>query len=335
MPAAAGRVIGTGMAPSFATSVTTGPLGDAARLAAAVNLPDHQGNPPPADAPPAVSPPPAQIGTVRSAERVTLGGRTTTAGGNVAMAVMAGVFVALLLPLSRTDDRGRLATPMPVFVAAMAGGLAVCGIVAYLALRRRPETTYVGDDGVAVHRGRRDGTVKAGRLLRFADADEILTAATHEYRNGVYVRTSYAHRYKANGRTIYKLSGTYRGLNTPPRPHDPYHLARAADLAWSNHLLARYGPKLGGDEFLDFGVNRTDTVRVGRGVIEFQLGRRSERITRDEIADATLKDGKFHVAAKDARWFSRAGKYQFDYAKMANGRVFLAAVDRRMGLRFE
>lgn len=316
-------------------AATTGPLGDAARLAAATGLPDHQGCPPPADAPPAVSPPPADIGTVLSAERVTLSGTTTTAGGNVAMAAMAAVFVAALLFLCRTDDRGRFAASTPVVVGTVAAGSALCGVVAYFALRRRPETTYVGRDGIAAFRGRRDGTVKHGRVLRFADADELLTAVTHLYRNGVYINTAYVHRYRARGRTVHKLAGTYKGLDAPPRPHDPYHFARAADVAWSDHVLARYGPTLAGDDFIDFRVNRTDTVRVGPGVIEFRLGRRSERITRDEIADATLKDGTFHVTAKDARWFSRAGKYGFDYAKMANARAFLAVLDRRLGLRFD
>ena len=40
--------------------------------------------------------------------------------------------------------------------------------------------------------------------------------------------------------------------------------------------------------------------------------------------------GQFRIVHKDAKWFSRAGKFGFDYGRMANGKVFFL-----MGYRWD
>lgn len=44
--------------------------------------------------------------------------------------------------------------------------------------------------------------------------------------------------------------------------------------------------------------------------------------------------GEFSFKYKDARWYSREGKYKFPYASIANAKVFLLACDKLLGCQF-
>ena len=301
---------------------------------ALAGVPDHQGHPPAADAPPPIVPPPADVGPVLSADTVVRRS-ASTAGSAAALVVIGGLLIGLLVILTTDDAAGRRRFSPAATGWLIAAAVAVSVVVGLLAFRRRTGVSYVGGDGAAVYRGNAKGAVGQAKVLRFTDAAELFTGSTRHFTNGVYTGTTYQFRWAdPAGRTLLKLKGTHKGRDGPPPAHDPYHFAHAAEVAWSTHLLARCQADLDRQKFIQFRVNGSDYVRVGHGVMEFHFGKRTERIGRDEVATIQLKGGAFHVTARDVKWFSRAGKFNFNYAKMANARVFLLAVERLVGLPF-
>ena len=103
--------------------------------------------------------------------------------------------------------------------------------------------------------------------------------------------------------------------------------AAAAEAAWSEHLIQRTQPQLNERGYLEFRVDTKRSIRVGVGFIEFHFSGEPERIASQDIASVSLDGGKFSIKHKDARWYSRAGKFNFEYAKMANAKVFMRTVD--------
>jgi hypothetical protein len=83
--------------------------------------------------------------------------------------------------------------------------------------------------------------------------------------------------------------------------------------------------------YIQFRVDKRRFVRVGQGFLEFYFGDQPERVTQEDIASVSLSSGQFSFKHKDARWYSRAGKYSFPYGSMANGKVFFLAPDKLMG----
>ena len=311
---------------------------------------DHQGNPRAADAPPPVAPPPPEVGPVLSID--TSPRRRLGRGGPWVVALTIVVVPLVLIPLSaltfalapgghdHVRRRGEPPPPPASAVGPVVAGVIDVGVVVGVAwllvrlFRRSPSTTYVGADGVALFRGDRQGNVRQAQVLRFADAAELFTGSTRHFYNGIYTGTSYAYRFEGDGRTLFKVAGKHNSKAGTPKPGDAYHFARAAEVAWSNHFLDRCQAELARQKFIQFRVNGADYVRVGHGVMEFHFGSRTERIAADQVATTRLKDGAFHIAARDAKWFSRAGKFGFPYAKMANARVFILAAQRVGGLTF-
>jgi hypothetical protein len=184
-------------------------------------------------------------------------------------------------------------------------------------------------------RGSRDSQPKADVLL-FKDVAELRASQTRQFINGVYAGTAYDYRWTdgAGGRLL-KLTGTHRGKNGPPKPFDPFHYASAGEVAWSIHYLARAQEQLEREGSIAFRVDNKRVVRVGPGFIEFHFGGEPVRVTREEIGGVTLGQGTFAFKHKDAKWYSRAGKFNFQYGSMANGKVFFLALDKLMGYRWD
>lgn len=86
---------------------------------------------------------------------------------------------------------------------------------------------------------------------------------------------------------------------------------------------------------MDFVVNRNDHVRVGQGYIEFNFGKRRERMNAEDIAAFSINSGTFSVKHKDASWLGSRGKYSFSYANVGNAQLFLIALNAFVGLRFQ
>jgi hypothetical protein len=58
------------------------------------------------------------------------------------------------------------------------------------------------------------------------------------------------------------------------------------------------------------------------------------RFAAEDIKSLSLDQGFFRVVHHDAKWYSRAGKFSFEYGSIANARLFLIALEKLMGYQF-
>jgi hypothetical protein len=207
------------------------------RSAASRTWPDHAGR----AAPDAIywMPPDPAIGEVRSAwsNQTTTGFRRLPAKQRAMLrlgfAIWAGVLtgvvgVALTGVLALLDVRLAIWIPYALASVPVALSLAVLA-------RPRPQCTYLGDEGVAVHAQFGLGT--RHHVLRFADARSLLREEVEEYPRGRYKGTRFVLRWRdAEDRVLLERrppAGVWGGLWSVPELD-----ARDASGAAK---LARYG----------------------------------------------------------------------------------------------
>jgi hypothetical protein len=296
-------------------------------------VPDHTGEarPQPVDF---FAAPPPEIGQVTSAESTLRQGKAPMSPPlrlGIMLAVLAAVALATaqLASNMHRDDRDVL------YIAA--------GLIAAFALwfvwkltRFVHRCSYVGNSGVALFtvKGSRNAVPRT-QMFRFDQAVEVHAAQTRHFVNGVYTHTSYNYSWTSpEGKVIYRLFGKHKGKDKLPKRGDFWHFARAAEIAFSEAVLLRAQEQLQREGSIAFRVDAKRWVRVGPGFLEFHFGGEPTRVTRDEIASVSLASGQFSFKHKDAKWYSRAGKYSFSYGTMANPKVFLFAMEKLMGYRF-
>jgi len=215
-------------------------------------------------------------------------------------------------------------------------GALVVAAIAFFLMRFKHVCSFVGTAGLARY------TLKGGReqepreeLLFFEDAENLTTSQTRHYHNGIYTGTAYEFKWTdADGACLFKLSGQYQSKTGNPKPKDPFHFARSAENAWNSFLIGRLQSELEEHGFVEFKLNKKDMVRVGQGFLEFHIGGRTERITREDIKNISISQGTFHIDTHDARWFSSKGKFRFNYGGMANAQLFLFSLERLLGYQF-
>lgn len=296
-------------------------------------IPGHNGEPRPKPAD-FFAPPPPELGQILSAESTLPAGKREiplllrlAIAGIIAAVVWGGAAWAI----GTSPQWRELAPTLAVLIALVVGGL-----VLYF-IRFSHTCTYVGRNGAARFRlrGSRSRAAKEYTLL-FNQAAELRASQVRQHYNGVYVGTNYDYRWSdPAGRLLYRLNGTYHARKKKrPKRTSGYNFALASELAWSSHYLARAQAQLEAEGSIPFRIDNRRVVRVGPGFLEFHFGDQPERITREDIASVSLGNGQFSFKHKDARWFSRAGKYSFAYGRMANGRVFLLAPEKLMGYRW-
>ncbi len=298
------------------------------------DLPDHSGQQRGAEAE-FFAEPPAEIGKVRSAESTLKPGRQPMAlplrlliagilGGGI---VSGGYWLA--------RDAGQADRDTYQILGWVFGMMAV-GVV-LLITRFKVVCSFVGEQGVAKFtlKGNREAKPKASLLL-FAQAEELRAKQTRHYVNGVYTGTNYDFIWTGpGGQRLWRLQGNYRQRKKGLRAGEPFRLVQAAEFAWSLYYLERADKALKSEGSIPFRVDKQRVVRVGPGFIEFQFGGEPVRLTREDIASVNLGGGTFQFKHKDAKWYSRSGKYSFQYANMANGRVFLLALEKLMGYQWK
>jgi hypothetical protein len=314
------------MQPTLASKKT-----ESQRLA---QLKDHSGQVP-TGTPDFFASPPSEIGELWTAESTLKEGREPMSPA-VRVLIVIGIpvlcvagFFYFASQTTRDSDR---------FMWQVIGIAAAVGLLVLLAVmtRYRATCSYVGALGVAKFtlRGNRQAEPKLQRLL-FVDATELRAAQVRQFVNGVYTGTNYSFTWtNATGQRVYHLKGQHRGKKKPPKQGDPFHFARMAEIAWSEHVLGRAQQVLQAEGSIPFRVDKSRWLRVGPGFLEFHFGENPVRVTREEIASVALSNGQFSFKHKDAKWFSRAGKFSFSYGGMANAKVFLLALDKLMGYRW-
>jgi hypothetical protein len=212
----------------------------------------------------------------------------------------------------------------------------VLGGIALAATRFKHVCSYVGTAGMSRHTIK--GDVEATpehEIFLFDDATDLTTAQTRHYTNGVYTGTSYNFDWKDhNGQRVFRLHGSYRSKDGNPKPKDPFHFAQSGEFAWSNYLLDILQEELEQHGSVEFKVNKKDRVRVGPGFLELEFKGKTERVNAEDIQTLQVSGGSFQIKTHDARWLGRKGKFHFDYAAMANARVFLLSLEALAGFHF-
>ena len=268
------------------------------------------------------APPLAEIGTVRTAYTSLRRGQTPPSlGKRFALTFLPGfAAIGLLQFLGYTD------------VLLQVGAFLALFVLGTFLSRFVHRCSYVGDEGVArfTCRGRR-GRIKSVEVFLFRDAERLKTTQVRHYHNGIYAGTNYSFQWRdAADRHVFKLSGSYYSEKKPPKPKDAYHLATAAERAWSVHRLARAQDELNARGAIRFGLGGSDWVDVGPGFLEFQRKGKTERWEAADLGALTVRDGALKLQRRDAQvgWFSSTGVLQFPIASMANSQAFLIALQR-------
>ncbi|MGC4003225.1 MAG: hypothetical protein QM811_08855, partial [Pirellulales bacterium] len=271
--------------------------------------------------------PPPEIGELVSADTTLrthknpLGWGTRISIGASLVVIIIGVAFWIASGQRRPADR----TAFQVIGALIA--LGVFGIAIYVT-RFKAVCSYVGKNGMArftLHGSRE--SIPSTELLLFNTVSELHSSQTRHFYNGVYTGTNYVYTWNdPNGVVRLKLSGTYRGKDSPPKQGDAWFLAESGERAWSLYFLEHANKQLQHLGFIEFAVDRKRRLRIGPGFIEFHFVR-SPRVEAQDMAAISLSGGQFSFKHKDAKWYSFSGKYSFEYGAMANARVFLMALD--------
>jgi hypothetical protein len=298
----------------------------------------HADKPIPPEADFFVPPPPALGPLVSAQTSLTEDVQPRSPGQRFSIATLAGLL-------------GCLAGLLVILIAGIQSGfwrtfwlVATWGIGALIALgatRFRHTCSYVGRLGVARFScaGGRELLTRE-RVFLFQDARELRTSQTRNYLNGIYQGTQYEFNWTdEDGQKVFRLAGTHRGEKKLPKSTDPFHFALATELAWSVYLLDLAQEELDRNGFVHFNVGGRSWVRVGPGFLDLSIKDQQLRCRVEEIGEIFLGDGTFTVKHKDARkgflGFGSSGIFSFQYGSMANAKLFLLALDRLLGLRFD
>jgi hypothetical protein len=232
--------------------------------------------------------------------------------------------------------RGPADGPTQTFILA-ALGLLLGVLLAVIFTGFKHTCSFVGAAGFSewTLKGSRSSEPVERRFL-FADAVDLRTGQTRNYYNGVYTGTTYFYNWvNEAGKTVKNLNGTYSSKVGTPKAKSPYWLAASAENAWNMRLADQLQTELDKNGYVEFRVNKKDLVRVGPGFLEFVFSGKEERVPQSEIKDLSIHDGTFSIKTKEARWFSKQGKFGFNYGAMSNAKMFIFSLQRLLGYSFE
>ncbi len=202
-------------------------------------------------------------------------------------------------------------------------------------LLRRPAATWVGERGLA--RYKRGLFAPSHEVLRFEEAGELRSQRVRQFVNGAYTGTTYTYTWRdPRGRVLFKIHGQYNDLQTPIGPREPVQFAWAAEEAWSAFRYPVFARQIAQEGFARFPVGAGDFIHVGSGFIELGSRGKTERLSREEIADIYFERGALVVKRHGARegFFSSDGVFRFSVGAMNDFQVFLRVLSEQTGIRF-
>ncbi len=214
------------------------------------------------------------------------------------------------------------------WLALAAGALLTALLFAWLG-RPWQVCTLVAERGFLRVR-RREGRVKVDRL-RFSDAAELRLRQTRNYYNGVYTGTTFDYRWRdAQGRVLFAITGQFREkAKKPPRRDHAIHFATAAEAAWLHHRLPQVLESVQAGQEVRFPVGKGRYLAVGRGYLELGLKGEPRRLEPADVESIRLDQGWLTVKPKGAGWF---GSAKVMFADIGDGKIFLALVEKHLGL---
>lgn len=273
--------------------------------------------------------PPAQIGEIKSAySTLTVGNepRSTASRATTAAAIVLGFVLVIFVAASLLGFLD-IAPMFAVFFALIAGP------VAFLVLKTDGRCSYVGREGVAQYRWSPDAVQRGkSEIFLFASAMELRTGETRHYYNGAYTGTDYHFTWTdTNSKVAYKLSGRHYGEKKPPPPKDNYRFATAAEIAWTEYLLARAIPVLEHSGSIRFSLAGGDYIAIGQGFLDLHIKGKDVHCESRDLARIAVHQGQFTVRRVDAKsgflGIGSSGVFTFPYSSVANARLFLALVN--------
>lgn len=234
---------------------------------------------------------------------------------------------------------GLLGAGISWLITSLASLAGIIGIMAVLIACWRTQffhrCSYVGEDGIAIYtlKGDRHASAKA-EILRFQDATNLYKFQIRNYTNFIYTGTSYSYKFKQKSGKPFELSGRHYNSRGWPQDKNAWHLANAAEAAWSNYLLPVVNEQLERLGYIEFPMEgQLQAVRVGSAFMEFVLKDGVvQRVQVADMKDIMLGSGKFHFAHKDANWWFGKGSYSFYYGDIPNAKLFLLCVKRLTGI---
>jgi hypothetical protein len=293
-------------------------------------LPHHAGEPLPPDVE-FFAPPPPEIGALISANSTLRRGKEpwSLAARLAWFFGVAGVGLAVVLVF--------IVAKLPVAAVALTSFVALVGALVSLWVTRFAHfCSFVGQEGLARYRCRGERDNVHGDMFLFRDAHELRTAQTRHYYNGGYTGTTYDFSWTdVHGRRVYTLTGRYNSEQGTPKATSAFHLATAAELAWSNYLLHNVRDQLAAGESITFGLKGDDYLRIGPGLVVLHSRKNKVRFEGDDIERIRIDQGVVAIMEPGARegWFTSEGVYKFAYGDLANAQFFLFLMERLVGVR--
>jgi hypothetical protein len=279
--------------------------------------------------------PPAEIGSLLSADSTF---RSVSRSwllpyiGRIALGLIVGALIVWGMNWVAAQDNSN--SSQNENIRRIGYGLAVAVLAIQLWYGKFVATcSYVGDRGAVRYTIKpfRIGSPKI-ELLLFQQAVELVAKRTRQYVGVIKTGRSFNYSWNdSEHQLIYRLKGFQSSIT---REGDSGDFAWAVEEAWSKYFFARAQPQFQEEGSIPFRIDDRRLIRVGEGFLEFHFGDEPVKLTREEIAAVSLKDGLFSFKHKDAKWHSREGKFSFSYGAMANAKVFLLALDRLMGYRW-
>lgn len=279
--------------------------------------------------------PPPDIGPLRSADStLRKGNRPKPMVVRVLMGAAFAVVVVLLFSWMAMHFDPSEQQGMRILGYALA---AVAFYSQVHATRFKAVCTYVGELGAA--RSTIRGSLEAApatEVLLFANAAELFAKQTRHFVNGIYSGTTYDYRWvDSTGKLLYRDKGQYKEKRKGVKSGDLWHFACAAERSWTERCFLLSQKQIAAEGSIPFRVDTNRSLRVGPSFVEFHFDDQPVRVARDDIASVSLKKRRFSFQHKDAKMFSRVGRYSFAYEKIANAQLFLFTLDRIFGWRIE
>ncbi|MBT3200756.1 MAG: hypothetical protein HN350_12660 [Phycisphaerales bacterium] len=295
-------------------------------------------------------PPPAEIGTVITAESklnqednppsaAALGSREKVI---MIITVALSLTTAATLFIAWASKSG----PMTLSTIAMLFGLLVVvgGIAFFLVTRIQsdmraralPWCSYVGADGLAHYclNGCIDDGVTS-EILLFKEADTLSARRTRNYHNGIYTGSTYDFRWcDTQGEVVLAEEGRYNEKSKKFTSLHRYIYLQSAEIQWSEHRFERMKAEFERDGYVEFVIDAKHAIRIGPGYVEFAWPKDTHRVPVEEFKDMSIHEGMFSFKHRDSSWLGSKGKFNFEYGRLPNATLFLEALDQLAGISF-
>lgn len=299
-------------------------------------LPTHAG-PLPAPDDDFFAPLPAEIGEPLSVHTNWKQGneiRTLKKRGMSALVVSGLIGIVMLVGLTLLTGSGQGNVLVVVGIAVIIVGTTIGSAAILLALLhgKNPLCTYVGTEGWSRHHINplHPDRIK-DEIILFADADTLHTRKKIHHSDGVYAGETYLYRWRGPAnRDIGEIRGLHQMEGEAPAPEHPFWLAKAAEVAWSEHWLTRCRPEFESNGFYTFTISPIKSIRVGEGFMEFHRMGKIHRAEPQDIKKITFDDYNLEILFRDKEIMTR-GRFFIDNKNLPNFHAFTIAMERHFG----